>query len=95
MKIDLRELGYGNFPIEPSINFGKVTANVVKEFQKDNGLIVDGIVDQDALNLIDQLLNTKVEKITETEEIEFETVYENDPTLEIGTEKVKVEDKKR
>ncbi|MEI3610717.1 peptidoglycan-binding domain-containing protein, partial [Pseudogracilibacillus sp. SO10305] len=38
LKKDLRQLGYGNFPANPSNVYGSVTANVVKSFQKDNGL---------------------------------------------------------
>src|SRR5699024_291174 len=40
IKNNLSELNYGNFPENPSINYGKVTANVVKDFQKDKGLKV-------------------------------------------------------
>src|SRR5699024_4708047 len=65
LKKDLRQLGYGNFPANPSNVYGAVTANVVKSFQKDNGLTANGIANQDTLNKINQLLNTKPTEKTE------------------------------
>src|SRR5699024_2208527 len=56
LKKDLRKLGYGNFPASPSNVYGTVTANVVKSFQRDNGLAADGIAGKDTLNQIESLL---------------------------------------
>src|SRR5699024_8485175 len=57
LKKDLRQLGYGNFPANPSNVYGAVTANVVKSFQKDNGLNVTGNADKQTLDLIQALLS--------------------------------------
>lgn len=58
LKKDLTKLGYGNFPKNPSITYGNVTANVVKDFQKINGLSQSGEANQETLNKIDELLNS-------------------------------------
>lgn len=84
IKQNLSDLGFGNFPKNPSINYGTVTANVVKEFQEVKGLEVTGIVNEETL--IE--LATRITEKIEVEEIDFETIYEDDATLEIGTEKV-------
>lgn len=56
LKKNLREIGFGNFPKNPSINYGIVTEGVVKEFQTFFGLNVNGIADKEVLNLIDQII---------------------------------------
>src|SRR5699024_3353619 len=50
LKKDLTRLGFGKFPSNPSKNYGKVTEGVVKEFQKDYQLVVNGIMDDISLN---------------------------------------------
>src|SRR5699024_5327953 len=60
LKKDLKKLGYGNFPANPSNVYGTVTANVVKDFQRANGLAVDGIAGSATLNLIESLLNSNL-----------------------------------
>ncbi|WP_158282259.1 peptidoglycan-binding protein [Salipaludibacillus keqinensis] len=45
LKIQLTSLGFGNFPANPSENYGPVTAAVVKEFQRSHGLMENGIGD--------------------------------------------------
>src|SRR5699024_6090655 len=57
LKKDLRQLGYGNFPANPSNVYGTVTANVVKDFQKNNGLNATGNADKETLDFIKVLLN--------------------------------------
>src|SRR5690625_4674049 len=48
LKKDLTQLGFGNFPKNPSTVFGKVTAGVVKEFQEYYGLPINGVMDKKA-----------------------------------------------
>ncbi|UTR16207.1 peptidoglycan-binding protein [Salipaludibacillus sp. LMS25] len=50
LKQNLTLLGYGNFPENPSRNYGSVTASIVKEFQKAEGLKVNGIADSVTLS---------------------------------------------
>src|SRR5699024_9750147 len=52
LKKDLKELGYGNFPSNPSDVYGDVTERVVREFQEANGLVVNGIADSVTLKKI-------------------------------------------
>ncbi|MCE7792387.1 peptidoglycan-binding protein [Salipaludibacillus sp. CUR1] len=57
LKLDLTKLGYGNFPARPSNKYGNVTSGVVRAFQEDQGLIVNGIVDPVTQGRINGLLN--------------------------------------
>src|SRR5699024_8202104 len=56
-KKKLTTLGFGNFPANPSISYGKVTSNVVKEFQKEYDLEKDGVANQATINKLEQVLN--------------------------------------
>src|SRR5690625_4531460 len=56
LKKNLTLLGFGNFPSSPSKNYGSVTEGVVKDFQKDNNLPVDGIAGKTTLAKIEELL---------------------------------------
>ncbi|WP_096190296.1 peptidoglycan-binding protein [Evansella halocellulosilytica] len=56
LKNDLTQLGYGNFPTNPSGVYGTVTASVVEDFQRSNGLVVNGIADEVTLATIYELL---------------------------------------
>src|SRR5699024_10505285 len=56
LKKDLKELGYGNFPSNPSDVYGDVTERVVREIQEANGLVVNGIADRVTLKKIEELL---------------------------------------
>src|SRR5699024_6570915 len=67
LKKDLRQLGYGNFPANPSNVYGTVSANVVKDFQNANGLKDDGITDQQTLDKISELVNNiSIEPVIKT-----------------------------
>ncbi|WP_027965261.1 peptidoglycan-binding protein [Halalkalibacillus halophilus] len=57
MKTDLVELGYASWS-SPSASYGEITASVVRDFQADNNLIVNGIADEVTLEMIERLLNT-------------------------------------
>src|SRR5690625_2362687 len=59
LKKDLTELGFGNFPSNPSESYGSVTEGVVLEFQKAYGLIENGIADSVTLAKIEELLNAQ------------------------------------
>src|SRR5699024_1849623 len=59
LKKDLTLLGFGNFPKNPSKAYGSVTEGVVRDFQKINNLIVNGIMDEVSLNK----LNAEVKKV--------------------------------
>ena len=59
IKQNLSQLGFGNFPKNPSIHYGSVTSNVVKKFQAANGLKQSGQVNQDTLNKIDDVLHSE------------------------------------
>lgn len=67
LKKDLTKIGYGNFPKNPSVSFGKVTEDVVKEFQKDHGLTIDGIVGKDTLDAIPNSFRVKVNQLVNVE----------------------------
>src|SRR5699024_9646718 len=58
IKENLTSLGFGNFPKNPSIFYGKVTTNVVKEFQSHFGLKNTGVADQHTLDKISEILNS-------------------------------------
>lgn len=60
LKKDLTKLGFGKFPTKPSKVYGEVTAKVVKEFQKEYGLTVNGIANDDTLNKLDQVINNSL-----------------------------------
>ncbi len=49
LKRDLTEIGFGNFPSNPSSAYGSITANVVAEFQRNFGLSATGIVNEATL----------------------------------------------
>ncbi|WP_416147690.1 peptidoglycan-binding protein [Salipaludibacillus sp. HK11] len=55
MKQKLTSLGYGNFPANPSENYGPVTMGVVRDFQRANHLIVSGVADPVTLAKIEEL----------------------------------------
>src|SRR5699024_6100636 len=50
LKKQLTALGFGNFPKNPSNAYGKVTENVVKEFQAYYRLPVTGIADENTID---------------------------------------------
>ncbi|TMW72322.1 peptidoglycan-binding protein [Alteribacter natronophilus] len=56
LKLKLTELGFGNFPADPSERYGSVTSGVVEEFQVYYGLEVTGEADQETLGLIEYIL---------------------------------------
>src|SRR5699024_284877 len=53
-KKNLRKLGIGNYPANPSNYFGDSTENNVKEFQSLHGLFVSGIADEITIAKIDE-----------------------------------------
>lgn len=53
---NLTKLGFGNFPKVPSKTYGKVTANVVKEFQEIYSLTANGIADEKTLRTIQKII---------------------------------------
>src|SRR5699024_2707626 len=57
LKKKLTQLGFGNFPSNPSKVYGEVTARVVKEFQEYYSLPVTGIADELTLSKIEEILN--------------------------------------
>jgi peptidoglycan hydrolase-like protein with peptidoglycan-binding domain len=50
----LESLGYDVGPIDGI--FGPLTERAVKKFQKDNGLVVDGIVGQETFAALEKLI---------------------------------------
>src|SRR5690625_3642948 len=56
LKKNVTLLGFGNFPSSPSKHYGNVTEGVVKDFQKDNKLPVDGVAGKSTLAKIEELL---------------------------------------
>src|SRR5690625_3360194 len=54
LKKDLTLLGFGNFPMNVSTEYGKVTKGVVKEFQEYYGLSINGVIDKKALDLLEK-----------------------------------------
>ncbi|MCR6094940.1 peptidoglycan-binding protein [Salipaludibacillus agaradhaerens] len=66
LKQNLTLLGYGNFPENPSRNYGPVTASIVMEFQKANGLRINGMGDSVTLALIEELIEDSYEPNTLT-----------------------------
>src|SRR5690625_4289782 len=57
LKMKLSELGFGNFPKDPSTVYGKVTSEVVKDFQAYYNLSQTGIADQKTLDKIESVLH--------------------------------------
>src|SRR5699024_2033682 len=53
----LTQLGFGNFPANPSRTYGSVTAQVVKEFQAHYKLPQTGIADKVTRDKIKEVLN--------------------------------------
>ncbi|WP_158282258.1 peptidoglycan-binding protein [Salipaludibacillus keqinensis] len=60
MKIQLTELGYGNFPESPSDRYGSVTSGVVSEFQASEGLVVNGLGDSVTIALLERTYEEEV-----------------------------------
>lgn len=58
LKLDLRKLGFGSFPANPSQTYGEVTERVIREFQAAHDLVVNGIADEVTLAKIEELLKT-------------------------------------
>ncbi|MCR6098507.1 peptidoglycan-binding protein, partial [Salipaludibacillus agaradhaerens] len=56
LKQNLTKLGFGNFPSNPSNNYGQVTMRVVKDFQTTYGLSATGIATPNTIDKIDDLL---------------------------------------
>src|SRR5699024_5973231 len=69
IKKNLTNLGFGNFPKNPSIFYGKVTTTVVKEFQSHFGLKNTGVTDQRTLDKISEILNSPYQDGNSGEEI--------------------------
>ncbi len=55
LKQQLTELGYGNFPRNPSTAFGPVTERVVRDFQSDQELRETGRLDRLTINKMNEL----------------------------------------
>ena len=53
---DLTKLGHYNYSVTGY--FGQKTKSAVEDFQRTNGLVVDGIVGRNTLNIIKNVLNT-------------------------------------
>src|SRR5699024_5787890 len=58
LKMDLTNLGFGNFPKDPSKNYGPVTTGVVKEFQAYYNLPQTGLGDEVTLAKIKEILES-------------------------------------
>jgi N-acetyl-anhydromuramyl-L-alanine amidase AmpD len=63
-------LGYDLGTYGADGDFGKVTYNALLKFQKDNGLVVDGLAGTNTFNKLDELLSNK----TETNEYDFRSL---------------------
>ncbi|NLJ59239.1 MAG: hypothetical protein GX339_10405, partial [Tissierellia bacterium] len=61
LKEKLSALGYGNFDYNKS--YGPKTEAVVKEFQRTNGLVVNGIADEVTLKTLQELYDKNVVKL--------------------------------
>ncbi|MCB0328684.1 MAG: peptidoglycan-binding protein [Bdellovibrionales bacterium] len=81
----LRELGYD---IKVDGAFGKNTANAVREFQRSQGLTVDGVVGKKTLAAIDAGLASDVLKQLERKQDQPVPPRESSPTVQ-GTEAVR------
>src|SRR5699024_7820327 len=57
IKNKLKSIGYGTHWKNPTTLYGSDTVKVVKEFQKKQGLVVNGIIDSKTLSKIDSLYN--------------------------------------
>jgi tetratricopeptide (TPR) repeat protein len=55
---DLKQLGYFPKNLRSTGYFGRITQASVREFQKDNGLVVDGKVGRKTTSALNQTLNT-------------------------------------
>ncbi|NJP37426.1 peptidoglycan-binding protein [Alkalicoccus luteus] len=66
-KMMLTSLEYGSFPSSPSDRFGPVTTSVVKDFQADNGLVVNGLGDSVTM----QTLHAMAEDVVEGSSLEL------------------------
>src|SRR5699024_7673907 len=56
LKQDLMRVGFGTHWDNPTTLYGPDTEKVVREFQQEQGLIVNGIIDEVTLAKIDELL---------------------------------------
>jgi len=64
---DLMTLGYSLAPYGADGDFGKVTEEAVKKFQKDHNLKVDGIAGPQTLGKIEELLKKKEQQAQQTD----------------------------
>ncbi|WP_179124027.1 peptidoglycan-binding protein [Marinococcus halophilus] len=78
MKADLYTLGYLDIS-EPTTHFGPITEAAVKDFQRDHGLVVDGIAGPKTLAKISEVLNNPpTDKDTEDEELDSDSTLLKD-----------------
>src|SRR5699024_443194 len=103
VKNKLKSIGYGTHWKNPTTLYGSDTVKVVKEVQKKQGLVVNGIIDSKTLSKIDSLYNgsnngallegmrsAEVKKMKQNlKKIGFGTHWKN-PTTLYGTDTVKV-----
>ncbi|TES56750.1 hypothetical protein E2L07_03605, partial [Halalkalibacterium halodurans] len=57
LKLDLMKLGFGTHWSNPTTLYGPDTANVVREFQRHYGLVVNGIIDEVTYKKIEEIKN--------------------------------------
>ncbi|MBU9721748.1 MULTISPECIES: peptidoglycan-binding protein [Bacillaceae] len=57
LKEKLTQIGFGNFPSNPSGAYGNVTTKVVSEFQAYYGLVVNGIADEVTLAKVEEIFS--------------------------------------
>src|SRR5699024_9362863 len=95
IKIKIKDIGYGAHWKNPSTIYGTDTVKVVKEFQKSQKLVVNGIIDSVTLNKINNLhkeydkltmkegmRSTEIKKMKrELKKIGFGTHWKNPSTL--------------
>ncbi|MEJ9315537.1 peptidoglycan-binding protein [Halalkalibacterium halodurans] len=62
IKLDLMKLGFGTHWSNPTTLYGPDTANVVRQFQRHHGLVVNGIIDQVTYKKIEELKNKALER---------------------------------
>lgn len=103
VKNKLKSIGYGTHWKNPTTLYGADTVKVVKDFQKKQNLVVNGIIDSKTLSKIDSLYNNKgsgaytegmrsadIKKMKQNlKKIGFGTHWKN-PTTLYGSDTVKV-----
>ncbi|MED4106441.1 N-acetylmuramoyl-L-alanine amidase, partial [Halalkalibacterium halodurans] len=69
LKFDLMQLGFGTHWSNPTTLYGPDTANVVRQFQRYYGLVVNGVMDEVTLKKMEEILTSPLRRGVTSEQV--------------------------